>query len=383
MVQAFWVQSGFIDVDQIDKSSWSALSHDLLAGETSIIASAFGFTRLLQPNKATTNGQAALALASGDASGLVSEELSRLQAETMAEEAVAAHHAMEVRAQEEFKSILDAQLLSEKRQREQLDEFIIEVKAELGKVKAEKELEKHSLWKDRMTVDAELEHVHQLRQQIDEQLQALSADQVAVSIQKMNVEKLWIQAEEEKQQISNLKFEINVEKKALSLARLWAEQEAGRAFGHGKILEQSRKRWANEGIEVIVDRDLDEDNVPGPSWFYSGSATELNKFLRRAPLHNDTVRGENLKSRIANAVVESRQATERTLSGLKHKIQGISDEIQRRKEHLWQKSVSSGGQRVQDTRSSTDQVTQGLPTDVVERSKGFADNNRWEANKLP
>jgi hypothetical protein len=178
-----------------------------------------GFTRLLQPDKATTNGQAALALASGDASGLVSDELSRLQAEAVAEEAVAAHHAMEVHAREEFKSILDAQLLSEKRQREQLDEFIIEVKAELGKVKAEKELEKDSLWKDRMTVDAELERVHQLRQQIDEQLQALSADQVAVSIQKMNIEKLWIQAEEEKQQISNIKFEINVEKKALSLAR--------------------------------------------------------------------------------------------------------------------------------------------------------------------
>jgi hypothetical protein len=101
------------------------------------------------------------------------------------------------------------------------------------------------------------------------------------------------------------------------------------------------------------------------------------------PLHNDTVRGENLKSRIANAMVESTQATERTLSGLKHKIQGILDEIQRRKEHLWQKSISPGGQREQDTRSSTDQATQGLPTGVVERSKGFADNNRWEANKLP
>lgn len=178
-----------------------------------------GLQDWLQPNKASSFDQAALALASGDASGLVSEELSRLQAEAVAEEAVAAHHAMEVRAREEFKSRLDAQLLSEKQQRELLDEFIIEVKAELGKVKAEKELEKDSLWKDRMTIDAELERVHQLRQQIDEQLQALSADQVAVSIQKMNIEKLWIQAEEEKQQISNIKFEINVEKKALSLAR--------------------------------------------------------------------------------------------------------------------------------------------------------------------
>jgi hypothetical protein len=46
MVQAFRAQSGFIDVNQIDKSSWSALSHDLLAGETSIIASAFGTTML-------------------------------------------------------------------------------------------------------------------------------------------------------------------------------------------------------------------------------------------------------------------------------------------------------------------------------------------------
>jgi hypothetical protein len=61
-----------------------------------------GFTRRFQPEKPTTVGQAAIALASGEAADLLSEDLARLEAESMAEEAVRADIAMEVQAQKEF-----------------------------------------------------------------------------------------------------------------------------------------------------------------------------------------------------------------------------------------------------------------------------------------
>jgi hypothetical protein len=49
-----------------------------------------GFTRMFQPQKPATNGQAAIALTSGDTSEQLGEELARLEAERMADEAVAA-----------------------------------------------------------------------------------------------------------------------------------------------------------------------------------------------------------------------------------------------------------------------------------------------------
>ncbi|KAM5551384.1 hypothetical protein ABKV19_026288 [Rosa sericea] len=84
--------SGFIDTDKIHPDACPALVADL-SGEQGIIALAFGYTRLFQPNKPVTKAQAAIALATGEYADVVSEELARIEAETMAEKAVDAHRA--------------------------------------------------------------------------------------------------------------------------------------------------------------------------------------------------------------------------------------------------------------------------------------------------
>ncbi|KAL5720473.1 hypothetical protein ACHQM5_013140 [Ranunculus cassubicifolius] len=80
---------GFIDIDKIHPDAWPALVADQSAGEQGIMTLAFGYTRLFQPNKPVTKGQAAIALSTGESSDAVSEELARIEAESMAETAVA------------------------------------------------------------------------------------------------------------------------------------------------------------------------------------------------------------------------------------------------------------------------------------------------------
>lgn len=178
-----------------------------------------GFTRRFQPHKAVTVGQAAIALASGDTSDQLAEELTRLEAERMAEEAVAADAAMEARAQKEVHALFNGELEREKQQREQTDNLFEEVKAELEKLKYERDSEKDSLLQDRAAIESEKELLHQLKQEVDEQLQELSLHRVEALNEKERLEKLRLKAEEDEERVSSLKTEVDVEKKALMLAR--------------------------------------------------------------------------------------------------------------------------------------------------------------------
>ncbi len=178
-----------------------------------------GFTRRFQPEKPTTKGQAAIALASGDAADNVAEELARLEAEAMTEKAVAADIAMELHAQRDISDDFNKQLQAEKEKREQAEKLIEEVRSELQKAKAERDEERYSVLKDRATLDSEKELLNVLRQQVDEQLQAFSGLRVEVAAEKERLEKLRVEREEQLKAISNYKLELEVERRALTLVR--------------------------------------------------------------------------------------------------------------------------------------------------------------------
>jgi chromosome segregation ATPase len=178
-----------------------------------------GFTRRFQPEKPTTVGQAAIALASGEAAELLSEDLARLEAESMAEEAVRADIAMEVQAQKEYNQHHQEELLSEKAKREQVEAQIDGVRAQLENLISEREEEKSSILKDQATIDAEKRLLYALRNEVDAQLQALSTLQVEVATEKERLENLRAFREEELELIANFKAELEVERNALSLVR--------------------------------------------------------------------------------------------------------------------------------------------------------------------
>ncbi|KAG7556271.1 hypothetical protein ISN44_As11g023230 [Arabidopsis suecica] len=250
--------SGFIDIDKINPDAWPAIIADLSTGEQGIAALAFGCTRLFQPQKPVTKGQAAIALSSGEASDIVSEELARIEAESMAEKAVSAHNALVAEVEKDVNASFEKELSMEREKIEAVEKMAELAKVELEQLREKREEENLALVKERAAVESEMEVLSRLRRDAEEKLEDLMSNKAEISFEKERVFNLRKEAEEESQRISKLQYELEVERKALSMARSWAEEEAKRAREQGKALEEARKRWETNGLRVVVDKDLQE-----------------------------------------------------------------------------------------------------------------------------
>lgn len=71
-----------------------------------------GCTRLFQPYKTVTKGEAAIALATGEASDTIVEELSRIEAESIAEKAVASYNSLAAQVEKDVKASFEKELIS-------------------------------------------------------------------------------------------------------------------------------------------------------------------------------------------------------------------------------------------------------------------------------
>ncbi|KAL2550482.1 S-layer-like proteiny domain [Forsythia ovata] len=301
--------SGFIDIDKINPDAWPALVADLAAGEQGIITLALGYTRLFQPEKPVTNAQAAIALATGDASAIVSEELARIEAESMAEKAVSAHSALVAQVEKDINASYEQELYLEREKISAVEKLAEEARRELERLKAEREKENLTLMKERAAADSEMEVLSKLRREVEEQLQTLMSNKFEISYEKERLNKLRRDAETENQEISRLQYELEVERKALSMARAWAEDEAKRAREQLKVLEEARERWEKQGLKVVVDNDLREEEDAGVTWLATGKQLSVEGTIERSEnlvdklrVMADEVRGK-LKDTI-NKIIE-------------------------------------------------------------------------------
>ncbi|KAG2242941.1 hypothetical protein Bca52824_095219 [Brassica carinata] len=251
--------SGFIDIDRINPDAWPAIIADLSTGEQGIAALAFGCTRLFQPHKPVTKAQAAIALSNGEASEIVTEELARIEAESMAEKAVSAHNALVAEVEKDVNASFEKELSMEREKIEAVEKMAEQVKLELEQLREKREEENLVLVKERAVVDSEMEVLSRLRREAEEKLEDLMSNKAEISFEKEKVSNLRKEAEEESQRISKLQYELEVERKALSMARSWAEEEGKRAREQARALEEARKRWETNGLKVIVDKDLQEN----------------------------------------------------------------------------------------------------------------------------
>ncbi|XP_023552430.1 uncharacterized protein LOC111810089 isoform X2 [Cucurbita pepo subsp. pepo] len=274
--------SGFIDTDKIHPDACPALVADLSAGEQGIIALAFGYTRLFQPDKPVTKAQAAIALATGEASDMVSEELARIEAESMAENAVAAHSALVAQVEKDINGSFEKELSIEREKVEAVEKMAEETKQELERLRSERERDNISLMREQAAIESEMEVLSKLRYELEEQLQGLMSNKVEVSHEKERINKLRKEAEIENQEISRLQYELEVERKALSIARAWAEDEAKRAREQAKALEEARDSWERRGIKVMVDSDLREQESAGDTWLDSSEQFAVEETVERA-----------------------------------------------------------------------------------------------------
>lgn len=173
------------------------------------------------------------------------------------------------------------------------------------------------------------------------------------------------------------------------MSRFSAEEEAQRARAQARVLEEARQRWASRGIEVNVDKPFNEDNIPGPSWRYSGGNTELEKMLQRAPLQDVMDKGEDLKTRVNNGVVRFWHSILEALSRFYHRILELLRAIRWRASEVSQGTVTSVSDGVQGTGAVVAEKFRGAQSAVsdisagaVDRTKKFADGCRSEIGKI-
>lgn len=274
--------SGFIDIDKIDPDAWPALVADLTAGDSGIVPLAFGYTRLFQPDKPVTKGQAAIALATGEAADIVSEELARIEAESIADKAVAAHNALVAEVEKDVNANFEKELSMEREKIDVVQKMAEEASKEVERLREERQEQNMALMKERGAIESQMEVLAKLRRELEEQLQSLLSNKVEISYEKERIEKLRKETEEENQAISRLQYELEVERKALSMARTWAEEEAKRVQEHAKALEEARLRWEKRGLKVVVDEDLREEASPGNTWVNIGKQLSVEETTDRA-----------------------------------------------------------------------------------------------------
>ncbi|KAK9075358.1 hypothetical protein SSX86_003681 [Deinandra increscens subsp. villosa] len=300
--------SGFIDIDKINPDAWPALLADLSAGENGIVSLAFGYTRLFQPDKPVTKAQAAIAIATGEASDIVSEELARIEAESMAEKAVAAHSALVDQVQKDINTYYENDLLLEREKITALEKAAEETRRELDQLKAEQEEQNIKIMKERAGVDSQMEVLSKLRREAEEELQAIMSNKVEISYEKERINKLKTDAEIENQAIIRLQYELEVERKALAMARSWAEDEAKRAREQAKVLEDARSQWESQGIKVIVDKDLRDESVTESTWVNAQKNFSVEETRTRAETLVD-----QLKSMATDVKGKSKQIIDKVI----------------------------------------------------------------------
>lgn len=303
--------SGFLDIDKINPDAWPALVADLSAGENGITALAFGFTRLFQPEKPVTKAQAAIALATGEASDMVSEELARIEAESMAEKAVAAHTALVAQVERDVNASFEKELLLEREKVNTIERLSEEARKELERLREEREKDGIALMKERAAVESEMEVLSRLRHEVEEQMESLMSNKVEVTFEKERLSKLLKEAEFENQEIARLQHELEIERKALSMARAWAEDEAKRAREQAKVLEVARDNWEKHGIKVVVDNELREEENVGVTWLDASKQFSVDETINRA---------ENLADKLKALAADVRGKAKITISRILEKI---------------------------------------------------------------
>ncbi|KAM1407312.1 hypothetical protein ACFXTH_001888 [Malus domestica] len=367
--------SGFIDADKIHPDACPALVADL-SGEQGIIALAFGYTRLFQPDKPVTKAQAAIALATGEYSDSVSEELARIEAESIAENAVEAHNALVAEVEKDVNANFEKDLSMEREKIDAVEKMAEEARRELERLRSEREEDNIALMKERAAVESEMEVLSKLRHEVEEQLQSLMSNKAEISYEKERISKLRTEAETESQEIARLQHDLEVERKALSMARAWAEDEAKRAREHAKVLEEARDRWERQGIKVVVDNDLREDTLGEATWLEAGKQFSVEGAVSRAEnlMHKLKALATNIKGKSRDIIDQIIQKIALLISNLREWIPKAGKGAAELKDA----AISKASRSAQELQQSTSEFSLA----VKEGAKRVAEDCREGVGKL-
>ncbi|CAI5461812.1 unnamed protein product [Closterium sp. Yama58-4] len=248
---------GFIDAERVDEDALPAIAQDVLRGDRSIIAAAFGFTRRFDPHKPVTRGQAAVALAGGGVSEVVAGEMARVEAEHIAEAAMAVVQEEAAAAAAAEAAVLAAKeeaVAVERRRREEAERAAEAAVARVERVEAELQTEKEELEQQRqvlagMRAEARREReeaeaaVEQQRQEVEKQISRVEQE-------RRTAEEALAEARAAAAAAAEAAEELRVEKEQLEAKRHLTEEQAQLVQDAAEELRRARlqlqRRWQQQ-----------------------------------------------------------------------------------------------------------------------------------------
>ncbi|GJP31957.1 hypothetical protein CLOM_g16511 [Closterium sp. NIES-68] len=238
---------GFIDAERVDEDALPAIAQDVLRGDRSIIAAAFGFTRRFDPHKPVTRGQAAVALAGGGVSEVVAGEMARVEAEHIAEAAMAVvqeEAAAAAAAEAAMLAAKEEAVAGERMRREEAEMAAEAAVKRVERLQAELESEKEELEQQRQVLAGMREEARRERQEaeaaVEQQRQQVEEQLGAVQQERETAEQALANARAAAAAAAEAAEELRVEKQQLEAKRHLTEEQAQLVQEAAEELQRAR-----------------------------------------------------------------------------------------------------------------------------------------------
>ncbi|XP_052199537.1 uncharacterized protein LOC127806349 isoform X3 [Diospyros lotus] len=233
----------FMDTREITSDASPELFVDMLAGDESILRKVFGRGKRFQPNKPSTNAQAAVALTSGRMAEAIRAELISLDAENSSRQKAMEEIRSELLSRVDIQRHWDRKKEEEKTRGFEVQRAFL---AAIHDLEQEKGLQENSLadrLKKKATVDCQKQLLFSLKEEVSEMSKRLACEKDKYEIEHRNLQDTLSNLQVKLDETSDTKSILEAEIEALGILRSWIEEEARKSQARAKVLEEVGRRW--------------------------------------------------------------------------------------------------------------------------------------------
>ncbi|CAH8383452.1 unnamed protein product [Eruca vesicaria subsp. sativa] len=233
----------YIDTKDLNPEMALGFYSDFLMGDKSTIRNVFGRIKRFQPNRPVTKAQAAVALTSGKMANAISEELSRLEAESFSQKAEMEEIKSKLLEKGEIRQLWDEKLQVERPRGVEMEELYLARVSELEQEKAAQLKWFAESLKEKAAIDCQKQLVNSLREDIEEMSQRLATDKSVYMVEHSKLQEMLSELQSKFESVLDKRSILEAEVEALRILRTWVEDEAKASQARAKVLEEAGRRW--------------------------------------------------------------------------------------------------------------------------------------------
>ncbi|CAF1739680.1 unnamed protein product [Brassica oleracea var. botrytis] len=233
----------YIDTKDLNPDMSLGFYLDFLMGDKSTIRNVFGRIKRFQPSRPVTKAQAAVALTTGKMAKAISEELSRLEAESFSQKAEMEEIRSELLEKGEIRQLWDEKLQVERFRGVEMEELYLSRVDELEQEKVSQLKWFAERLKEKAAIDCQKQLVTSLREDIDEMSQRLTTDESVYMVEHSELQKMLSELQSKLETVLDKRSILEAEVEALRILRTWVEDEAKASQARAKVLEEAGRRW--------------------------------------------------------------------------------------------------------------------------------------------